>query len=409
VPAELSVYLGTVTASIALFIAVGAGYLAAHVAFDWLGKRFLIVSGAEYLVLGILLGPQVSGILGASVVDRLAPILTLAIGWIGIIVGTQFELKKLILAPARDFRIGFFESALTFVVVGGLEFAAIHFGGIASDVNALVTSAGMAAVAVASSDAGVTLVANVVGMSGRMVDQLRLSTMLNSLVAIALFGLLLCMVHAPAPASRPLTTTEWAVVSISIGALGGMLFHVFLGETPDRDRLFVALVGGIVMVSGAATYLALSPLLPALCFGIVLVNTTSSPDALVSTLTKVERPFYFVLLIFGGAAWQPIHQEWILPVLLFLVARPAAKIGGARMAARANGALPDFGGNWGLALLGQGRIPLVIGLSYLRQEHLPARDAVFTVAVVSVLLTEFLSARTTRSVLGGHSEMRAGG
>lgn len=399
-------YVATVTASIALFVAVAAGYLAAHVAFDWLGRRFLIVSGAEYLVLGVLLGPQVSGILGASVVDRLAPVLTLAIGWIGIIVGTQFELKKLIVTPARDFRIGFSESTLTFAVIGGLEFAAIHLGRIATDANALVIAAGMGAVAVASSDAGVTLVASVVGMTGRMVDQVRLSTMLNSLVAISLFGLLLCLIHVPAPASRPLTTTEWAVVSVAIGALGGTLFHVFLGDTPDRDRLFVALVGGIVMVSGAATYLDLSPLLPSVCFGIVLVNTTSSPDALVATLTRVERPFYFVLLIFAGAAWQPIQQIWILPVLLFLIARPAAKIGGARLAAGANGALHEFGDNWGLSLLGQGRIPLVIGLSYLRQEQLPARDAVFTVAVVSVLLTEFLSARATRSVLGGRSEIR---
>ena len=34
---------------------VGA-YLAAHVAFGWLARRYLIVSGAEYLLLGILLG-----------------------------------------------------------------------------------------------------------------------------------------------------------------------------------------------------------------------------------------------------------------------------------------------------------------------------------------------------------------
>lgn len=387
------------TAPIALFIAVGAGYLAAHVAFDWLGRRFLVVSGAEYLVLGILLGPQVSGILGSSVVTRLDPVLTLAIAWIGLTVGTQFELGRLVVTPARDFRIGFSTSVLTFVVVGALEFTAIHFGGLTNEFDAVVVACGLGVVAVSSSDAGFSLVTTVVGAGGRLFNQLRASTMLSALVAITLFALLLCWVHVPTPASRPLTTTEWAVVSIAIGALGGTLFHVFLGETPERDRLFVALVGGIVIVSGAATYMDLSPLLSSFCFGLVLVNTTSSPRELTATLSRVDRPFYFVLLIFAGAAWQPIPSIWILPVALFLAARVAATLGGARLVARSNGILGEFGDNWGLALIGQGRVALVLGLSYLRQGHLPGRDAVFTAAIVSVLLTEFLSARAIRSVL----------
>ena len=387
------------TAPFALFIAVGAGYLAAHVAFDWLGRRFLVVSGAEYLVLGILLGPQVSGILGASVVTRLDPVLTLAIAWIGLTVGTQFELSRLVITPARDFRIGFSSSVLTFVVVAALEFAAIRFGGIAPQFDAIVIASGLGVVAVSSSDAGFSLVTSVVGSAGRVFAQLRASTMLSSLVAITLFALLLCWVHVPTPLDRPLTTTEWAVVSIAIGALGGMLFHVFLGETPERDRLFVALVGGIVIVSGAATYMDLSPLLSSFCFGLVLVNTTSSPQELVASLTRVARPFYFVLLMFAGAAWQPIPSIWILPVALFLAARIAAILGGARLVARANGTLQEFGENWGLALIGQGRVALALGLSYLRQGHMPGRDAVFTAAIVSVLLTEFLSARAIRAVL----------
>ena len=46
-----------------LVLVVAASYLAARVAFEWLARRYLIVSGAEYLLLGILLGPQVSRIL----------------------------------------------------------------------------------------------------------------------------------------------------------------------------------------------------------------------------------------------------------------------------------------------------------------------------------------------------------
>lgn len=387
------------TAPLAFIFAVAAAYLAAHVLFDWLARRFLIVSGAEYLVLGILLGPQVSGLLSASVIGSLAPILTLALGWIGVIMGTQFDLKRLVNTPSRDFRIGFAESALTFLLVASLEFVVLRWLIADTDENTLLAAVSFGAIAVASSGVGVTLVTQLANASGRIVDQLRLSSAINSFVAIAIFGVLLCVHHVPAPLARPLTATEWVVVCCAVGLVCGMLFHAFVGNRPDRDRWFVALVGAIVMVSGAATYLRVSPLLSAFFFGAILVNTMPEPAMLIATLTHVERPFYFVLLVFGGAAWEPSSLPWVAPVAMFLAARAAGKIGGSRLAARMNGALGELGDNFGRALLGQGRLAIAIGLSYLRQNDLPFRNLVFTAAVASVLITEFMSARAARWVI----------
>jgi Kef-type K+ transport system membrane component KefB len=388
-----------VNAPLALLLAVAAGYLAAHVVFDRLAKRFMIVSGAEYLLLGILLGPRVSKLLSSDVIDSLAPILTLALGWIGTIIGTQFELRRLITVPARRFRIGFAESACTLLIVAGLEFAVFRWYFLASVPDALVTAVAMGCMAVASSGVAIALLGESPDADKTLIGQLQLSTSINALVAIAGFGLLLSIHHLPNAGPRPLTATEWAVISIVIGVVGGALFHVFIGDTPESDRLFVALAGGIVLVSGASTYLGLSPLLSALFFGITLVNTTSAPAELIATLNRVERPFYFVLLLFGGAAWTPSNRSWAAPVALYVAARALGKIGGSRLAARMNGALSEFGDHWGRALLGQGRVALAIGLSYLRQEELPFRNVVFTATVASILLSEFFSARTAQSVL----------
>lgn len=386
------------TAPLALLIAVAAAYLAAHVFFDWLGKRYLVVSGAEYLVLGVLLGPKVTNILDAKLVDSLAPVLSLALGWIGTVIGMQFELRKLLAIPARTFRIAFAESVLTFATVGGLEFIGARWL-FASTSMGIVLGAVLGAIAVASSGVGVNLVADVLESDRPIMRQLRLSTQINVLVAITIFALILCLRHQPLPDVRPLTATEWMVVSMAIGVVGGTLFHVFLGDTYDADRLFVSLAGGIVMVSGAATYLRLSPLFSSVLFGMILVNTTNRPEVLIDTVTRVERPFYFVLLLFGGANWRPSQHEWVLPVLLYVVARTAAKIGCSRLAARANGALPELGENWGAALLGQGRVAVAIGLTYLHQDNSLFPNIVFTAAIISIVLTEFLSARATRAVV----------
>lgn len=387
------------TASLVLIFAVAAGYLAAHVAFDWLARRFLIVSAAEYLVLGILLGPQVSGLLTTSTVASLSPILTLALGWIGAIIGADFEIRRLLDTPARMFRIAGFESLITFSVVAGVEFFLLRQFEGHSQAETLLAAVTFGALGVASSSAGVYVVARLLGRRSDMLRQLETSTRVNAIVAIAIIGLTMAIVHADVPVWRPLTATEWAVVSISIGIIGGILFHVFLGDTPDADRLFIALVGGIVLVSGAATYMNLSPLLSGLFFGLVLVNSTTRSEALVATLAKVERPFYFVLLFFGGATWQPSARHWVLPVIAFLALRVLAKIGGSRLAARANDAIGDYGTQWGRALIGQGRVALAIGLGYLHQSGHIFPNMLFTAAVASVLFTEFFSARLVRSVV----------
>ena len=387
------------TDSLVFLVAAALAYMAAHLAFDWLARRFLIVSAAEYLVLGILLGPQVLGALSPSFLDGLAPVVTLALGWIGAAVGAEFRLTRLVATPARSFRIAFAESALTFVTVAALEFVVLRWTSAASDSLALVPALVLGAMATSSSSAGIGIVAEVLGRRGAVVRQLQLSSQINAFIAVAIYGLLLAVYHVPAPLSRPLTATEWAVVSIALGVVGGTLFHIFLGDTPDPDRLFVALVGAIVLVSGAASYLRLSPLLSALFFGIILANTTSRPEALVAALTRVERPFYFVLLLLGGAMWHTSVRAWVLPVLLFVVVRAGSKIAASRLAARANGALATLGLDWGRALLGQGRLTLAIGVSYLRQGDGGYNNLVFTAAVASILFTEFFSARLVRSVL----------
>jgi hypothetical protein len=383
---------------ILVLVAVGA-YLAAHVAFGWLAKRFLIVSGAEYLLLGVLLGPQVTGLISASVFSGFAPFLTLALGWIGTLVGAQFYLPSLLRYRAPVYRIAFFEAAATFVVMAGAM--TLLFGWLFEMPleRALSPAVVLGAIATASSPAGIGLVAQRVG-AGAIVRQLQMTTAIDALVAVTAFGLLLSIDHpAPAGTPRPPTATEWAVISVGIGVVGGTLFHLFLGEERKIDRLFISLAGAIILASGAAAYMRLSPLLPAMLIGAILINTSGNRQEIAQVLVSVERPIYFVLLIFAGAAWQPSDRAWILPVIIYLLVRIATKTGAAYLGAWANGALPALGPHWGRALWGQGGLAIAIALNYLQHEYSVLANVIFTAALVSVLLTDVMSARVAESVV----------
>ncbi len=386
--------------TLVLVLAVALAYLAARVAFDWLARRFLIVSGAEYLLLGILLGPQVSGVLSAQVLEGFSPLIILALGWIGAIVGTQFYLRGLVRIDAIAYRLAFFEALSTFVFVAGLEWMLLARAFALSAGSALVPAVAFGAIAVVSAPAGIEVVSRQLGRRGPVVRQLEVTTAIDALVGISALGVLYCVYHAtPAAATRAVTPTEWAVITIAIGLVGGTLFHLFLGREHGRDRLFISLAGAVVLISGAAASLHLSPLLAAMVLGATLINTSSNRGEIAETLANAERPFYFVLLVFAGAMWHPRWSGWwIVPVLLFLVARALGKIASARLAARVNGALAVTGSYWGRALLGQGGLAVALALDY-HGANGALRDVVFGAAIASVLLTDVASARFVRSVV----------
>lgn len=384
-----------------LIAIVAAAYLAARVAFDWLGRRFLIVSGAEYVVLGILLGPQVSGLLGEDALRSFAPITTLALGWMGAIVGSRFYLPRLVTVRGITYRLAFIESLLTFTTVTALVLLAIALWLDVPFAAVWVPAVALGAIGTASASAGVVVLARHLGDERPLVNQLRVSTSVNALVALLAFGLLVS-IHHPDPhvLARPITPTEWMVITVGIGTVGGALFYLFLGGEEHEDRLFIALGGAVTVVAGAATYVGLSPLLAGLFFGAMLVNTAERRTEVTDVLERVELPVYFVLLVIAGATWLPPRDPSALAiVVLFVAARAAGKIGGARLAARANGVLDVMGPHWGRGLLGQGDLALAIAINYLYQADAAVPDVVFTAAVVSVLLVDVVSARLAQGVV----------
>ena len=386
------------TTLVVVLVVIGA-YLAAHVAFEWLARRFLVVSGAEYLLLGVLLGPEVSGLISPRTVGGFAPLMMLALGWIGAVIGAQFFIPGLIRVRGTPFRVAFGEALLSLALMSAAMGAVLVWVLGLPPAGAVVPAVALGAIATASAPSGIAVVSRSFGRRGPLVQQIEVATAVDAAVAIVAFGLLLSISHeVPDVVPRAPTATEWAVITVAVGVVGGALFHLFLGGEREIDRLFIALAGAIILASGAAAYLQLSPLLPTLLIGAILVNTSGNRGEIKEVLGRVERPLYFVLLIFAGAAWQPVAAGWSLPVA-FLVVRLFVKPAAAWLAAAAGGALADLGRGWGRALLGQGGLAAAIALNYRLVETAPLHNLVFTAALLSVLLTDVLSARAAGAVL----------
>jgi Kef-type K+ transport system membrane component KefB len=385
-----------------LILVVAIAFLATHVAYEWLARRLLIVSGAEYLILGVLLGPLATGLFPLRTAEAFTPVVVLGIGWIGLTLGTSLRLQQLVRIPGVTYRLATVQSLLTFVGVAAAVTFAIGYAFQAPREVALIAGVALGAIAVASTPAGLDVALGRKRQQAPVVRQIEVALGMDGLVSVLIFGLLLAHAHDSVPLLvRPLTTTEWVVVTIGIGVVGGMLFHLFLGEERNKDRLFISLAGAVVLVSGTAWYLELSTTLSALIMGMILANTTRNPIPLQRVLMNAERPFYYTLLLLAGAMWHPDASiVWWLVLAHYFVLRTLSKLWGAAIVTWWNRAQSDVGLDWGRALIGQGRLTIALALDYSIRGDLPFGDLVFTCAAASVLFTEFFAARFVRSAVG---------
>ena len=401
--------LGTV---VLLVLVIGVAYVLAHNVVERLQRRFLVVSGAEYLLLGVLLGPTFPAIGVFDNMTGIVPVIALAAGWVGLLRGTDFDFATLQKLDPATWRIVFLHHLLPGAAVGvgsyyfftesGLLFEPWQLGPEETR-TAMLSAAALACFDAADSAEPFDLLSRRYEITGRLSPLLRNGTRLGDIVVILSFGLIFCVFHESAVGAQKYSPSLWAWVTVLLGAALGFLFSLFLaGDESDNSR-FLALVGIIAFASGGAYFLELSPLAVNLSMGFVLVNFARGGHLLHSTLESTERPMTIVLLIFAGALWQPTDPQVTLIALGgFLVLRTLAKWLASLIASWGTSLRKDlFRG-----LLAQGDVTLAMAVSFRLVYQGGAADIAYSVVLGSIVINDLLAPRLLRGLLADQGEIQ---
>jgi len=380
---------------------VTVAYLLTHFVVEKLQHRFFFSSGGEYVVLGVLVGPFTPWleVVNQDILRQLAPLMSLAIGWLGLLYGMQLNLRKLLLTNDSAIRLSTVASAATLALVGVLSWVFIQYLDLdLATGEALMVSALLGTAAGVTSPTALALVRSRFEAQGALTELFERASRLDELSSILLFGVIFCVFNfIDVDLPRDLTSAEWLLISIALGGGLGLLFRLFIGEERDPDKQFLALVGIIVFASGAAHYLDLSPLLVNLVLGIVLVNVAEDSEAILAVLERTAQPMYIVLLLFAGAMWTPIEAwGWALAVA-FVAMRTLGKFLGGFAAAVTVGS--NVRRDIGRGLLAQGEVAVAMAVNFKLVYEGPLVDAAFTAVLFSVVVNELWSARLLRGLL----------
>jgi hypothetical protein len=364
--------------------------------------------GAEFVLIGILLGPYALGFLSAEVIDRMEPLINIALGWIGLMFGFQFRFKDLKLLPPSNYLVAGIESLTTFVFVLAVMVVAMFWilSNMLLPLTTLQCAFILASIAVVSSPAVVAAVVKQSNAHGRVSRLMRYVVGMDNAFGIVAFGLAYPFFHLTSQAEQFIIPGwGWLLISVGVGLLLGMLFHFFTAPRASSNENLMIAVGMVVLSSGIAAYLHLSALFINLIVGVVLCNYSERQDRFYRLLITAEKPLYGILLIMGGALW---HVSWamLILVVVFMVARFAAKTVGSWIPLSRYRNVISHPQWFGSALIAQGGIALAIALDYRFLAPGEASNLLVSLILTSLAINAFISPFSAKRLLRLEGELK---
>lgn len=279
-----------------------------------LGLRQIISTGFVFVLLGLAARHPAVGVLSDQVLDDLTPLLHVALGWTGLLIGFQFDVRLLESLPPRTAITVTVESVLPFVAVSAagagmmLLFGEARYGGTFLRDALVLGTAGAITVA------RVRERRSPYHQPEELSAQERIGS-LDEIVAVAGLALIASLYRPLWLAFRwDLSGTVWLLLTLGLGTAVALVIHAALRGKLDRSEGLAITVGGAALGAGAAGYLYLAPLVVCAVAGAVLANLPGEHrQRMWPILVAAERPVYYLLLTVAGALWDPADwRGWAL-------------------------------------------------------------------------------------------------
>lgn len=386
---------------------VAAGFLLANFLFEKLKKKYGFISGIEYILLGILFNQ--TGIIDDDVVNQLGPVMSIGLGWFGLLFGLNLRFRELSTFKTEYYKVTMIENIFTFVLTGGSFFFILwSFSDFQKSLAEIVpVSVFVGATAVVSSPTALRSIKQRYQAKGKFSRFIEGIIGFDQLSGIILFGLAFCLFHVgETHLIRNLTTTEWFVLNIGFGVVLGVLFFLFLGKEQSEDKLFLALLGIIIFSSGIAYYLNLSPIFICLTLGCILANFSQLRKNIIEMLKNTEDAFYVILLIYAGATVDLPQSQFLLLIPVYVLVRYAGKFFGGYFAFQISESPEMYTRNIGNALVPQGAVAAAFIINYQQVYQNEYTDIITVCILSSILVSEFIGTRLTRNILIDKGEIK---
>ncbi|MGE5184536.1 MAG: cation:proton antiporter [Acidobacteriota bacterium] len=331
-----------------------------------------------YIISGIVLGPEIIGVLSQPVVDDMGVFNTLALGLIALSAGLEIEVAAMRRVMRTMAAIIVATLVLLLVVVGGGLFLAHRYLlplPVDGDNKALLLCALIAVLGTATSPSITLAMVRETKARGRLTDIALGLAVLNAVVVIVVLAVTIGIgrdaISPGASGGIAPVIQEMAErlgLSIAVGAAVGVLLILYV-KYIHRELLLGAVVA-VLLTAEVSTHLNLELLLVLITTGFVIRNFSDQEHHLLPSLQRVSLPVFVVFFTTAGARVDLEATVSVLPfaggaavgraLVYYVSTRFGVWVGREGPAIRKHGwygFIPQAGVTLGLTILASQQVP----------------------------------------------------
>ena len=341
-------------------IAIGLGFLIGK------GTHFLKITGVVgYIATGIILGPDVLGVIHLSSVET-ETMTNIALGFVAFIIGGELTISLLRKMGKNIIVIIIGESLGAFFIV----FLGVYFL-----TNNIPLAIIFAAMAPASAPAGTVAVLQEYKAKGKLTNAILAVVgfddgfaVLIYAFSIAIVGVILSGVFSVSNILFvPLTDIG---VALLLGGTIGFIFAFAFKRLIEREEIIALSLTAIFITAGLSVLLDVSLILACMTMGIIVINLYPQDNKPVFEHFKsISLPVYILFFVIAGVN---LHLGLLVSIgaigIVYIICRTLGLVSGSYLSALASKADPVIRNNIGLGILSQAGV--AIGLSLIASNKL---------------------------------------
>lgn len=391
-----------------LLLAWAGGHPRVRAIEEKLGVTQVMTAGFPFVALGVIARLPVVGILSDSVLVTLAPVLRIALGWLGFLIGFRFDARAAIDAPPRTTAFVAWRGIVTLAIVSVASVIAMVIWRTNDEASVfdpvVLRDALILGVAGTLTSLSAVRLLHDRGGAPRSVAVVEQALRREEIIGIC--GLLVIAAYFRPSASEvswQLPGTAWMLLTLGTGlAMGLLSLAIVTRRTKTRSELLVIVLGTVAFSAGLASNLRLSPVVVCFVAGLIVGNTPGTDKAALGRiLSTIERPIYLLFLVVVGALWDASDGLGWLLMAIFVVARLSGKWLGTATGVRTQeyALEPDSRRALIVAPMGALSIAIVVNAELLYPGGAPWNiTAIVGGAIVTEVIVQLAHSRRSRSV-----------
>jgi len=375
----------------------------------FISNRAKILNVVGYLILGLIIGPEVLNIVPQHFINDTDIITDLSLSLISVLVGANLRYNILKEVWKQIVIVSIFEAIFTFTFISSIFYLLFEFlnFGFVGDYK-LVVSVIFGGLASATAPATILAVIHELKVKGKFSAFLLGVVATDNAISLILFSFVIIISSAIMGSGTCSYSTVFMIIPTILLTIGVGIAGAFISEVIDRifkehsNIKTTSTLGMIFLVYSLSRHWGLEPLLSSIVMGIVMSNLSDEFYLVKKEFDHHLKDIIFLLFFTISSMHLNISFLLAMPtvIILYIIFRILGKVIGVWTGAKLSGADKNIQNYLGIALFPQAGIAIGLSLSLQNQAGFETiAPIILNVIIATTMVHEFIGPMLTKYVL----------